>query len=107
MGEGHDEQEGEEHLHPRYSNPKLVEQFDEFAVELLVAVFVGLGVTLGGTPWGTTITVFAVRTQNNLLHRLRLHNGPALSTVGMMTPAEVWRILKAEERLTSEKTPAC
>jgi hypothetical protein len=46
-----------------------VEQFEEFAVELLVAVFVGLGVTLGVT----TISVFAVRTQNNHLHRLRLH----------------------------------
>lgn len=77
LGERHDEQEGEEHLHPRYGNPKLVEQFDEFAVELLVAVFVGLGVTLrvtlGGTPWVTTITVVAVRTQNKHLHRLRLH----------------------------------
>jgi hypothetical protein len=101
LGERHDEQEGEEHLHPRYGNPKLVEQFEEFAVELLVAVFVGLGVTLR-----VTISVFAVRTQNKLLHRPRLHNGPALSTVGMMTPAEVWRILKAEERLTSEKTPS-
>jgi hypothetical protein len=76
-GERHDEQEGEEHLHPRYSNPKFVKQFDEFAVELLVAVFGGLGVTqgvtLGVTLWVTTISVFAVRTQNNHLHQRRLH----------------------------------
>ena len=75
LGERHDEQEGEEHLHPRYSNPKLVEQLEEFAVELLVAVFIGLGVT----PRVTT-SVFRVHTPDNLLHRLRVHNGPTLST---------------------------
>jgi hypothetical protein len=82
LGERHDEQEGEEHLHPRYSNPKLVEQLEEFAVELLVAVFIGLGVT----PRVTT-SVFRVHTPDNLLHRLRVHNGPTFSTVGMMSPA--------------------
>jgi hypothetical protein len=57
-----------------------------------VAVFIGLGVI----PRVTT-SVFRVHTPDNLLHRLRLHNGPTFSTVGMMSPAEVWRILKGEE----------
>jgi hypothetical protein len=101
-GERHDEQEGEEQLHPRYSNPKFVKQFDEFAVELLVAVFGGLGVTQGvtlgllcGSPLFRSLP-FVLRTTTSTSAGCTSHNGPTLSAVGMMTPAEVWRILRVE-----------
>ena len=39
LREGHDEQEGEEHLHPWEGHPQLVEQLDDLAVEALLFVF--------------------------------------------------------------------
>jgi hypothetical protein len=39
LREGHDKQEGEEHLHPWESHPQLVEQFDDLAVAALLFVF--------------------------------------------------------------------
>ena len=39
MREGHDKQEGEEHLHPWESHPQLIEQFDDLAVAALLFVF--------------------------------------------------------------------
>jgi hypothetical protein len=39
LREGHDEQEGEEHLHPWEGHPQLVEQLDGLAVEALLFVF--------------------------------------------------------------------
>jgi len=67
------------------SNPKLAEQFDEFTVELLVAVFGNLGVTLEVTLWVTTISLVAVRRchrpkRGDAAQALELPRSPLLRT---------------------------
>ena len=62
MREGHDKQEGEEHLHPWESHPQLVEQFDDLAVAALLIVFT--------VP---LLLLFTAHLSNILRHRCSLH----------------------------------
>jgi hypothetical protein len=62
LREGHDKQEGEEHLHPWESHPQLVEQFDDLAVAALLFVFT--------VP---LLLLFTAHLSNILRHRCSLH----------------------------------
>jgi hypothetical protein len=62
LREGHDKQEGEEHLHPWESHPQLVEQFDDLAVAALLSVF--------RVP---LLFLFTAHLSNILRHRCSLH----------------------------------
>src|SRR5215208_8546683 len=62
LREGHDKQEGEEHLHPWESHPQLVEQFDDLAVAALLFVFT--------VP---LLLLFTAHLSNILRHRFSLH----------------------------------